>query len=108
MRLKLNGWQRIGIVVSVIWFVGLWLSSLHQQAQAKAKYVECLHIAEETMERCLAEWQRLDNSILANLGAVGRMDLRVLLAIDFGTIVFGWLLAWLAIVVARWIRRGFA
>src|SRR5271168_1648114 len=33
MRIKLNGWQRIGIVLSVIWFFGfagyVWTDSIH-------------------------------------------------------------------------------
>jgi hypothetical protein len=115
MRIKLNGWHRIGIVVSVIWFIGFAWSSLYQETRVKEKYGECLHISEmaegrvdEKVEKCLAEWQRLDKSILADLGKIGVMDKRILLAIDFGTVILGWLIVWCGIVVIRWIRRGFA
>jgi hypothetical protein len=32
----------------------------------------------------------------------------VLLAFDAATVAFGWLVAWIVVLVARWVRRGFA
>ena len=32
----------------------------------------------------------------------------VILAIDFVTVVIGWLAVWIGVVAVRWIRRGFA
>ena len=32
----------------------------------------------------------------------------ILLAFDLGTVLFGWLVVWLVVVVVRWVQRGFS
>ena len=32
----------------------------------------------------------------------------LLLAVDLGTVLFGWLIVWMIVSVVRWINRGFA
>ena len=101
----------IGIILSVIWFIGFAWSCVHQNARANEKYLTCLNIAPPFNEehfrkadRCSTEWRRLDDSVLARFG---RQNIRILLVIDFGTVVFGWVITWFGAVVVRWIRRGF-
>jgi hypothetical protein len=43
MRIKLNGWQRIGVVLSVIWFVGFagykWYTAIRMKAEMYANEI---------------------------------------------------------------------
>jgi hypothetical protein len=118
MRIKLNGWQRIGVVLSVIWFIGfaaytayIWNDEEHKYWSADQADIfseatnECLRRSEVDYWLDSAKWHATYDKCLyeAHARYIAKM-----FALNFGVIVFGWLAAWLGIVVTRWIRRGFA
>jgi hypothetical protein len=108
MKLRLNGWQRIGIVVSVIWFVGVWVYYYVQFEQSSQSLMlmrgEQCYAGKETEQR-----DCLDKAITERHSrAEYRKELPLFLSLDFGTVAFGWLSVWFGIVIMRWIRRGFA
>src|SRR4051794_19615190 len=102
---------RIGIVLSVIWFVGfggyIWFSSIRRlddlfsldmrtcsenfdRTENQAKYEYCIDEATELYHsRFNVYTERIPR----------------LLAVDFGIIAFGWVLAMFVIVTRRLIRR---
>ena len=109
MKFRLNGWQRIGIVVSVIWFVGfagIWFFGAAHNAETRHRYsmTRCNEDFEETnlREKCLQE--AAGSSELAI--ELNREKLWQIFTIDFGLIVFGWLVAWIGVGIGRWIKRG--
>jgi hypothetical protein len=88
---RLNGWQRIGIVLSALWVLvgGLWGRQL-----AVAPYFDCIKSAPniDTMnfcERYLQDW-----------GSTAMLIALVPLPI-------AWLLVYIVVWTVRWIRRGF-
>ena len=105
MRIKLNGRQRIGIVLSMIWFVGfaLWFSHATDLSICDALRREPLKNGGNEnglwTEHQLAGCRGNVHGFYWNI--VVRM-----FATDFGVIILGWLIAWLGIVSVRWIRRG--
>ena len=93
---RLKGWQRIGILLSVLWLlVGAWLAQQAVYAPLRAGYSKCLSLSVPP-SICKAE---LDKGIARKTeelpGAIAVFAL--------GPIILVWLIAW----IVRWVRRGF-
>ena len=132
MRIKLNVWQRIGIVLSLIWFISFAEYFLHYGSQDAIRYYRearrsCDSVIKSSNDVAVSLEQKEDRvTQLAENRAKYRKCRRdarnmrgqmlsdvykgvpLLIAADFGIIVFGWLLGWFGIVITRWIRRRFA
>jgi hypothetical protein len=121
MRVNANGWKLIGIVVSVIWFVGFFLNQWHSrvtgvldlytieliacyQPRDATASAEKHEEADQAQAKC-KDKARADHA--RNFDAA-KTEIPLLLVADFVTVVFGWLIAWMVVAVTRWIRRGFA
>jgi hypothetical protein len=131
---KLGGWTRIGVVASVVWFLGfagyIWHSNLDQLSE---HYGSSLHLCSTMLDMADESLQQIQNLDArntrqsANLATYEKCQNRardaffhlsdantskeaisVLLAIDLGTVVVGWLLVLSGVGVSRWVRRGFA
>jgi hypothetical protein len=118
MKISFNGWQRIGIVLSVMWLLGFALLSESNIRQVWFSYNVDISICDaklrEWKERSggkegpwtqyqLAEYEQCKDTALKYYGGVvGNM-----FAVDVGMIIVGWIVAWLGVVSFRWIRRGF-
>ena len=103
--MKLNGWRRIGVVVSVIWAIGAAIFERKRQVfPVDERFViqiqqclnpindECFNLAEKQRSELLA----LDFSSVSNI-----------LFASLGPIVVAWLTAYLAIKVFFWVKAGF-
>jgi len=132
MRIKLNGWQRIGIVMSVVWFFGfagfvwIWdtrergtfygwqlkmcdaiLSTKNESLQYLTKREDRDERADENAAEYLSCRRSAERLFLGEMnGRYGGIP--ILLAVDFGIIIFAWLVAWFVVAITRWISRGFA
>jgi hypothetical protein len=119
MRIKLNGWQRIGIVLSAVWFIGWVGYTAYIYKEEERKYwtrdEESIFGADAT-RGCLiragvnsqvdpAKWSTAyDNCVYqAHVWFIAKM-----VALNLGLIVVGWVVALLGVRVQRWIMRGFA
>jgi hypothetical protein len=101
----MRGWRRIGIVLSVIWFLGLGVFLWVETVQ-KLDADNCFHLYEKDTVKCIANATLLrwsSNHPINNL-TTGL----AILGIDLATIGLGWLIVWGCVSVVRWIRRGFA
>jgi len=110
-RNKVNAMLRIGIVLSVIWFVGFggytWFSSIRRLDDLYSLDIrtcsETFDITQNQIryEDCIEEATELYHSRFN----VYKERIPQLLAVDFGIIVFGWSVALFVIVITRLIRR---
>jgi hypothetical protein len=116
MRIKLNGWQGIGILVSVIWFIGVAgytgyiLYNEQQDDVLHGKLAEVRSLCEQTVKDPLNPEAEFDPSISIRKRCFNEARSKFaknMLAINFGTVVFGWLIAWFGFVITGWIGRGF-
>lgn len=129
---KLSGWKRIGLVVSVIWFIGfggyLWVSGVgHMSDFHMSQLKMCgtiMDVANEALQyipkledrqkRQDENWSKYEDcqkragELFSQSFEQQRKAIPILLAIDFGTILFGWFVAWGLTAIVKWIRRGFA
>jgi hypothetical protein len=125
------GWRRIGIVLSVIWFISfggfLWVvegnrigeqyvyaltfcRTLLNMANESLQYIQKPDDRDARQSANLAKYDecRADaQSVHARESDRLVGGIPILLAIDAGTLAFGWLVVWLATLVVRWVRRGF-
>jgi hypothetical protein len=123
--MHLNGWQRIGVVISVLWAVGGGLSGnnlgLHEGDWVKEAYQDCLARVDNSVSSSLAASK--------DLGAVEKQDAKDLdlcaqtrdkawpkaisnhwiYAAFFGLapVLLGWFAVYGVIALVRWIRAGF-
>ena len=107
--MRLNGWQRIGIVVSVIWAIGapIYLDHVAEQKATEwwfASYDLCRNNPSNDPNACSELASRAYDTVqryrffpdTANVAFVSLVP-----------IVLGWLLAYVLVGLGRWIRAGF-
>jgi hypothetical protein len=130
MRTRLNRWQRIGIVLSVLAFIGLavyaWvfearhgdrfystqLSMCDGTLRTQNDALQGIGTQEDRAKREAAnqsEYEECKNEADATLresfnASLQRMPL--FLAKVLGLIVLAWLIEWFVVEIARWIRRS--
>lgn len=103
---KLNGWQRIGVILSILWVLGAAIHERNGQvelAQLKAQldrnvcnYSSAIAECSKSLDSKYKEHLALNSNRIVNIAAVSLVP-----------VLLGWLFAWLAIVVSRWVRVGF-
>lgn len=113
--LRLNGPQRIGVVVSVLWIIGggTWGNSeaIREAAELTELQVNnCVEANklrlgdgapfEQTWTPC---WKNFQSLYLHNVEEHWTMALIV----AFVPIPIAWFLAWAGVSVIRWVRRGY-
>jgi hypothetical protein len=118
-----RGWRRIGIVVSIIWFIvfGLyvWGDSARQNGEFYQSQLGLCYSMEdddirmhgqlspagqERDQKCRADAQKFFFSQIDKQ----RENIPILIGVDLATIAVGWALVWFVVFVVRWVRRGFA
>jgi hypothetical protein len=99
----MKGWRRLGVVLSVLWFVGfgVWLRQADFDYAARvAGYEVCrLYDATEQYNDCLDRASARFLSTATPWWAIIVID-----ALSVGAL---WLLAWIVFVVGRWVIAGF-
>jgi hypothetical protein len=105
-----RGWRRIGVILSVIWFVGFglyaWTDSTTQSSNFyKASLSVCYGLSKPADgDRCKNE-----ATALFKQEADKRWEqFPLFLAFDLATVAVGWLLVWAVVALVRWVGRGFS
>lgn len=131
--MRLNGWQRIGVIVSVLWIVGgfLWGNSWYlssQDAPVASEYRLCEAAADQKQQNYMQEAQAAQESNTPlrttdtwnaddakcqqemNSGFIAATKGHWLAASLFAIfpLLFAWGLAWIVMRLYRWVRTGFA
>ncbi len=104
MRTRLNGWQRIGIVLSVIWiFVGgFWGNNIgiHQGDWAVSMLGSCYDIRPNDWASCQREFH-------TNFSEAVKYHWYAAAFLAFVPTPIAWLIVYGVVAPIRWIRRGF-
>jgi len=129
----MSGWQRIGVVISVLWLVGLPVYTLMaHNREAQGRYVDCIVGLEQvgrtggdrdalpgvSNEQWCGAWH-VSISPLDAFGVfvgrswatgIGRIehtyDIGVAMIV-WAPIILLWLVGWIVLSTVRWVRRGF-
>ena len=119
MRIRLNRWQRIGIVLSVLAFIGLardrfystQLSMCDGTLRTQNGTLQGIGTQEDRAKREAAnqsEYEECKNEAGATSRDLFNTSLQrmpIFLAKVLGLIVLAWLIEWLVVEIARWIKR---
>jgi len=108
-RLKnLNMWQRLGVVISVLWFLGagLWQRNADVDRAGNAMglvYRLCTEASaakgEYNFDACSARSQSVFMDYL--VGSWGNVAIAAI-----GPIIVGWILAYIVLATVRWVLAG--
>lgn len=101
--MQINGWQRVGVVLSVLWAIGAAIYIRNIQVENadslfQMEYSECL--SEKIGSGCIDKVS-LQNAmdVTANWSDVTFFA--------FAPVIAGWLMAYIALKTFRWIKVGF-
>jgi hypothetical protein len=127
----LNGWERIGIVVSIIWFIGfgvfIWTDTVRRNVEFHGNSLRMCKLILDTNNQSLqyigkqdernqrqsANWAKYEkcqkdaDAFLDREMETAKSGIPLLLTIDVGTIVVGWFVVWMFVSIIRWVKRGF-
>lgn len=106
----LNGWQRIGVALSIVWCVGyglyFWIDGMNGvNATAGAIYQSCLE-THNNWDNCdqTKKYQEPRDDMVTGLEKEWIQTVPVFCAV---TLAIGWLAGWGIIRTVRWVGRGF-
>ena len=105
MKLRLNGWQRLGVIASCIWLLATSALVLAQTSAGPGTSIQLVEtVVAKTGEPAAALRANPfgDFVPITNRVMVGRT-----LAVAFLPIALSWLFAYLCIWVVRWVAKGF-
>ena len=114
--MKLNGWQRIGIIASAGWILGGWLYTYETEIDRASRLIAEIHVRcdsnlpdylkdqaayDAAFQRCNKE----DADSLAQAISNARLSAAL---VALAPVPLGWGFAYLVVSLVRWVRLGFA
>jgi hypothetical protein len=108
MKKKLNGWQRIGILASVIWMLGAYLYTFSHEENEDIKINVIVEQACVDARPAGTPMKPCDDAMYAqiNRDIPGERQWAAIVALV--PIPLAWGFCYLAVFLVRWIKRGFA
>ena len=103
--MKLNGWQRIGVVASVLWAIGAAIYERTSQVSTATEFYKnaLSNCPIELYGACSQKTTETYKSLLF-FDSVKVADI-VFVAI--GPVISGWILAYLTVKIVCWVKAGF-
>jgi hypothetical protein len=99
-RLRLNGWQRIGIVLSVVWAIVGSLWGLHT-------LFDPIRQSFSTCASAVTDFSYCSNLFEREMADARQMRLAMIVMFGLAPIPIAWLIVYGLIGLVSWIRRGF-
>jgi hypothetical protein len=132
--MAMRGWRRIGIILSVIWFLGfsvyLWNAAVAEADRLRSLRADyCFSARERSSDRLqhISDPDRRKKEEVAIVSTYDKciddvmeqwsrnhpaynlsLSAAVILGINLATIGLGWLIVWGCVALGRWVHRGFA
>jgi hypothetical protein len=129
MGVKLGGWQRIGVILSVLWFVGFGVFMFEHEMSRHGDFHmwqlgNCYKIAEmrreplqpndpayasrdAQIERDLKDCRDRASAFFTKQVGDFWSNLWILPLVDLASIALAWLFVWIVVSLVRWVSRGF-
>ena len=103
--MKLNGWQRIGVVASSLWAIGAAIYERNGQVNSATQMFEFDygHCLPELVKACT---DKADASFSNHL-ALDFVSVSNIVFVAIGPVLAGWVLAYLIVKIVRWVTAGF-
>ena len=103
--MKLNGWQRIGVIASILWGIG---GGIYER-MGQVRFANDLlalsinHCLPANADACV----ELAYKTYANLISLDLAGGSNIVFFSVGPIFAGWIAAYLAVKIFRWVKAGF-
>jgi hypothetical protein len=106
--MKLSGWKRLGIVITLAWVAGtfgyaFWVHIDEQRSFPARVHDACLELTEGKSKEDCTELYEKTRRKSADIPFPWPNPLTLAL----GPILPFWLAGWMLLALARWVRRGF-
>lgn len=107
---RLNGWQRIGIVLSIIWCIGsgvyLWIDQMNDLHESYGAQLHlCMDLPNGYEMGCIKDADAVFSNMVAALYRAWPWEALIFCSV---TLAIGWFGAWGILATKRWIARGFS
>lgn len=103
--MKLNGWQRIGVVASFLWAIG---AAVYERS-GQVSVATAFH--KSALSNCLPEFTGacIDaaHERYRNLLSLDFVTVSNIVSVAIGPVIAGWILAYLIVKIVRWVKAGF-
>ena len=112
--MKLNGWQRLGIIASVVWILVAWVHTYDSENDSASKAIASNQVTcdgnlagktGDAWQKGLDECNKRADESLTQAMAGARVDAAIVALVP---VPLGWGLAYLVLFLVRWVKRGFA
>src|SRR5271168_1763380 len=106
---KLSGWKRLGIVVSVLWGVGAYIHTVNAKSDSDMRFAGA--ITDSCLERNGGQEIGDNECLKRGEQYVIRMlpfDREEAAFVALAPIPLGWGFVYLVLFVVRWVKRGFS
>jgi hypothetical protein len=105
---RLNRWQRIGIVLSVLWVpVGLIYEIGASNDRYEAAFTPVYDVCRDKQDRHLNKGRTNNTNCAAKAGRVATEPWWIVPLTALAPIAVAWLLVYIIVWTVRWVRRGF-
>jgi len=103
--MKVNGWQRIGIVASIAWILS---AGLYTHGSVMASYASMGALFEKTCEQAHpnSNWDQCLKKLTDEIEVGDTIGWEDAALAGLIPIPLGWGLAYLVLFIVRWIKRG--
>ena len=102
---NLNGWQRLGVVASVLWGI----SAAFYERSSQVSRVTSFH--ESEIRSCMPELSKVcidaANEFYSSQLALSSGAVSNIVVVAVGPVLAGWAVAYLVVKVFRWVKAGF-
>jgi hypothetical protein len=101
----MSGWQRIGVVISVLWLLGLPL-----YLRIYNLVLNCDHARVADFCRTWSDVEPAGPYLSLSWGYLARLfrdNVEMSTGVLLGPIILLWLVGWIVLSTVRWIQRGF-
>ncbi len=110
---KVNGWERIGIVASVVWILSAGAHTYQSEMDSASKGIASIHVACDSnlagktgnaWDMGFSECNKQANEMLAEANTNAWFSAALF---AFVPVPLGWGFAYLVLFLLRWVKRGF-
>jgi hypothetical protein len=107
-KLRVNGWQRLGIIISLIWIPCAYVYTLNTMDENDSNFaVHVLRACEDNAEHGSGSQEACDNDYHLSTDLYFREDRKVAAVVALVPVPCAWLLVYVVIYLFKWVRRSF-
>jgi hypothetical protein len=106
--LKLNGWQRIGIIASVLWVICGFFYTFSVEEKSLGQLNADIHAPCFESAHDDAAWKVCEDAMMKQAMSDLHFERTLATVVAFVPIPLAWGFVYLVLFLVRWIRRGFA